>query len=433
MCTFPDIPHRGRVIHPAKFSENYRVYEDDSDSEVEEYQRALNDRLLEQLMLDILKNEEDIPTRRPQKKSFFREREVNEVSDNLQNLYPDANSEEAYPPPSPFRERFKSKQQSPHRRLVRPSEIEDEEEDYLNAISPLWKQYDGQSIQSIDPDTLTGEDVEGFLKYLGSRDFQNNEELSPELYLSENKDKDRAKRYWLSGQPSNVRYSIQKRSTKDEGTSRPENKSKKLNATVESAKMNLTSPNKSQEAPKTENKREKKGQKEVSVDLKSLKPLNIKKKSIDWSNYFGVDKRQKKSSSTPKEPPKSDVLLDQYIQSYILQSVRNSAFNNRGSDYRYFPKRGKYWEAELEDTNRRLETAEDLRTAEDLIIDHVLKYTGAHQGITDPVELQRFRERVIEELGAAYNLEKLRNEIYDNSKPYPVDRRMKKQHQHTSE
>ena len=197
-------------------------------------------------------------------------------------------------------------------------------------------------------------------------------------------------------------------------------------------KVNTTSSNSTTtEKPKTEMKREKKGQKEIPVDLNSLKPLNIKKKSIDWSNYFGVDKRQKKSSTkaATKGTPKSDVLLDQYIQSYILQSVRDSAFNNRGSNYNRYPKRNIFREQRFEDANKQLETAEDLKTAEDMIIDHVLKYTGAHQGTTDPKALHRYRERILNELATAYSLEKLRNEMIPNNKQL----RTKRQHQHTGD
>lgn len=433
---FSDVPHNRRFNYPSKSSKNYRVYEDErlQDAEAEEYRKALNERLVEQLMLDILKNDDEVNTRRPQKKSFFREREFSEVSDDLQNLNKNIETDKLYLPPSSFRERTKSKLHLPLRRISKPFETEneeemEEEENYSNGINPLWKQYDGHSIQGSDPETLTDEEVEGFLKYIVSKDFPNNEDLDPEIYYGvEDGEKDRIKHYRSSdNQPPSTRYAIQKRSTKEE-IIKSANKSEHLVA--KTTKPNQTSFNKTSTMTKTHTKREKKGQKEIPLDMKSLKPLNIKKKSIDWSNYFGVNKRQ--SSNVPKEHTKNDVLLDQYIQSYILQSVRNSAFNNRGSDSRYFPKRNGYKESTDVDNvvRKKLETTEDLQAVQDIIIDHVLKYMGAHEGVTDSAELQRFKEKIINELSAAYNLEKLRHEIFENTKMYPVEKKSEPHQQH---
>lgn len=431
---FSDVPHNRRLTYPSKSSKNYRVYDEErlQDAEAEEYRKALNERLVEQLMLDILKNEDDVNARRPEKKSFFREREFSEFSDDLQNLNENIETDKLYLPPSSFRERTKSK--LPLRRIVKPFESDDEEEmeeeeDYSNGINPLWKQYDSHSNQGSDPETLTDEKMEGFLKYIVGKDFPNNEDSGPEIYYDvEDGERDRIKHYRSSdNQPTSTRYAIQKRSTQEEIT-KSANKSEHFIA--KTTKPNQVIFNKTSAITKTHTKREKKGQKEIPLDMKSLKPLNIKKKSIDWSNYFGVDKRQ--TSNVPKEHTKSDVLLDQYIQSYILQSVRNSAFNNRGSDSKYFPKRNAYKEPTDADNvvRKKLETAEDLRAVQDIIIDHVLKYMGAHEGVTDPAELQRFKEKIINELSAAYNLEKLRNEIFKNIKMYPIEKKSEQQHQH---
>ncbi|XKL69342.1 hypothetical protein PGB90_007111 [Kerria lacca] len=348
----------------------------------------------------------------PQKKSFFRERETNEVSENLQNLYPDDNSDEnEFLVPSSFRERIKSKLHSnPHRRIVQPYETEDlddNDDDYLNVLSPLWHKYE---------------------------EFHEND-FNPELYLIEAKERDRSKRYWQGSDDSSVvKYSIQKRSAGFEQKPTTEKiVVTKTNLTqTEKVKsgLEITSamPQKS-EISEIKTSISKKGQKEVPINLKSSKPLNIKKKSIDWSEYFGVDKRQKKSNTPSKELHKNNALQDQFIQSHILQSSKNSAFNNYGKNYRYFPKRESPETQYVGDIGSKLKIAEDLKTAENLIIDHVLKYTGAHEGVTNPKELKGFREKVINELAAAYNLEKLRNELLDNSRQWFTDR-TKKQHQH---
>lgn len=441
-----DSPYRSQNSYPSKSSsKNYRLYEDDrlSIDEAEEYRKILNERLLEQLMLDILKNgDETLIHQRPQKKSFFRERETNEVSENLQNLYPDDNSDEnEFLVPSSFRERIKSKLHSnPHRRIVQPYETEDlddNDDDYLNVLSPLWHKYEGTSSQDFDPETITNDDVDGFLKYLGNKEFHEND-FNPELYLIEAKERDRSKRYWQGSDDSSVvKYSIQKRSAGFEQKPTTEKiVVTKTNLTqTEKVKsgLEITSamPQKS-EISEIKTSISKKGQKEVPINLKSSKPLNIKKKSIDWSEYFGVDKRQKKSNTPSKELHKNNALQDQFIQSHILQSSKNSAFNNYGKNYRYFPKRESPETQYVGDIGSKLKIAEDLKTAENLIIDHVLKYTGAHEGVTNPKELKGFREKVINELAAAYNLEKLRNELLDNSRQWFTDR-TKKQHQHFGE
>lgn len=372
-------------------------------------------------MLDILENENEPQTHpKPQKKSFFREREYGEVPENLQNLYNTGDQEERlFLPPSPFRERAKTKPSS-HRQVVKSSDDESDSEadDYLNAFNSFMEKY-----RDVDPETLSSEDVEGFLKYVSDKetnayyDYSTRDQepypLKPKS-REETKRISRGKRYWLgASNDQNERFLIQKRSAIDD---KPVSSIEKNNSNAQS-EVTKSSLNKTKPLKKADSKPDKyrdvkkipKGQKELPIELKSQKPLNIKKKSVDWSNYFGVDKRQKKSDL--KDERKNELLLDQYVQNYILQSVRNSAFNNHGSEYRYFPKRDK---SPSYSTDEQLETDEDLRTAEELIIDNVLKYTGAHEGITDPKEIERFRQNVINELAAAYNLEKLRAELFDD-------------------
>lgn len=436
---------------------NYRVYEDDRApySEPEDYQKEIKERLLERLMLDILEEDEEPsspPQKSLQKKSFFREREFNEVPENLQNFYPNADDEEnLFLVPSSFRERTAKTKPQSHRRLVRPYNFEDtpsdseDSEDYGTAFNSLLDKYKegGAGAQDADSDALTNEDVEDFLTYLSDKTAQSGyyDYPSPSVYATKNKKRDEAKRkrYWLSGQQQrNERYSIQKRSAVDEkstssssarpviATTSTEKNNETRTSTSTTAKSNTATtaatsqvnktkaPKKVEptklEKPKPMVSKFQSGQKEIPVDIRSQEPLNIRKKSIDWSDYFGVDKRQKKSSF--KDQRKDDVLLDQYIQSYILQSVRNSAFNNRAPEYRYYPKRERLREPY---PYNRFDTDEDLQKAEDLIIDNVLKYTGAHDGVTDPKELERFKENVINELAAAYNLEKLRKEIFEDT------------------
>lgn len=43
-----------------------------------------------------------------------------------------------------------------------------------------------------------------------------------------------------------------------------------------------------------------KGQKENATKITKERPIEVKKKSVNWSDYFGIDKRKKKSTFMPK-------------------------------------------------------------------------------------------------------------------------------------
>lgn len=155
------------------------------------------------------------------------------------------------------------------------------------------------------------------------------------------------------------------------------------------------------------------------------KPLKIVKKSVDWSTYFGVDKRQQSATSSSgggdKKLPNGassssnnylknnrNGMMDQYIQSYVRQSVRNSAFNHHRLGT---PNKVGGAKRSIQPPSKMVD--DDLKAAEDAIIDNVLKYTGAHEGVVDdPEEMERFKQTVLGQLGAAYNLEKLRKQLH---------------------
>lgn len=52
-----------------------------------------------------------------------------------------------------------------------------------------------------------------------------------------------------------------------------------------------------------------------------------------------------------------------------------------------------------------------LKTIEDLIIDETIKYTGAHEGISDPEDIRKLKDHVISRLATAYSLEKMRRAL----------------------
>lgn len=52
-----------------------------------------------------------------------------------------------------------------------------------------------------------------------------------------------------------------------------------------------------------------------------------------------------------------------------------------------------------------------LKNIEDLIIDETIKYTGSHEGISNPEEIQKLKDHVISRLATAFSLEKMRRAL----------------------
>ncbi|XP_054268193.1 uncharacterized protein LOC128990010 [Macrosteles quadrilineatus] len=143
-------------------------------------------------------------------------------------------------------------------------------------------------------------------------------------------------------------------------------------------------------------KRKRSGQKEETSFESQHKPMESKK-AVNWNEYFGIDRRRKKSLSKPSN---DEWLLDQYLKAYSIsaRAIQNgndqSVENNMEND-----KKG------VDDMDAKL------RAMEDIIVDQALKYTGAHEGTTDTEEVQAVKDRVIAQLAAAYSLEKMRKAL----------------------
>lgn len=139
------------------------------------------------------------------------------------------------------------------------------------------------------------------------------------------------------------------------------------------------------------------GQKEESSVDSQHKQLDISKKSVDWSDYFGIDKRHKKSKTED-----DSWLLDQYLKAY---SISAKAIKNSEDE-------GKEGTSHFEIDKKSSDDIDGkLRAMEDMIVDQTVKYTGAHEGMTDSEEIQAVKDRVIDQLAAAYSLEKMRKAL----------------------
>uniref|UniRef100_A0A1B0D370 Uncharacterized protein n=1 Tax=Phlebotomus papatasi TaxID=29031 RepID=A0A1B0D370_PHLPP len=117
-----------------------------------------------------------------------------------------------------------------------------------------------------------------------------------------------------------------------------------------------------------------------------------RKKSIQWSKYFGID-RKKKSGLNDKYRS----MMKKSEEEYPLQH-----FHRHDGEER---EKKQVSEEKLENMDQKL------KNIEDLIIDETIKYTGAHEGISDPADIQRLKDHVISRLATAYSLEKMRKAL----------------------
>ncbi|XP_076757892.1 uncharacterized protein LOC143427546 [Xylocopa sonorina] len=143
-----------------------------------------------------------------------------------------------------------------------------------------------------------------------------------------------------------------------------------------------------------------KGQKENVTKLGKSKTIEVRKKSVDWSQYFGIDKRKKKATLVPGEGTQNqddEWMLQRYYQ--------NMAENLKAND-RDYEKEGN----ERKDKLDQLDPKQ--KNIKDLIIEKALKYVDS-----DDINLQKLENKVIARLAAAYSAEKMRkalNELRNN-------------------
>ncbi|XP_059620527.1 zinc finger CCCH domain-containing protein 13 [Phlebotomus argentipes] len=125
-----------------------------------------------------------------------------------------------------------------------------------------------------------------------------------------------------------------------------------------------------------------------------------RKKSIQWSKYFGIDR--KKKSGYINDKYKS---MMKKAEEYPLQHFRVHDIGEQRELQREHRDKKQVSEDKLENMDQKL------KNIEDLIIDETIKYTGAHEGISDPEDIQRLKDHVISRLATAYSLEKMRKAL----------------------
>lgn len=192
-------------------------------------------------------------------------------------------------------------------------------------------------------------------------------------------------------------------------TEKPKKTTKKIEATTAKPKKTANATTENATKQKSgEKKKEKKPinhvNKEVPGNPVKDKPLQIKKKSINWSDYFGLDKRKKQSDNGLD----NEWLMERYHKAIAMatkRSVDNSAQETKKDQSYEDKKNNKSDEVKINEMDSKL------KNIEDSIIDEALKFTGAHEGAVDPKEIQEVKDKVISRLAAAYNLEKMRRAL----------------------
>ncbi|XP_050422950.1 uncharacterized protein LOC126834814 [Adelges cooleyi] len=323
----------------------------------------------------------DNPHKQFTKKSIFREREDSaEMPENLQQLKYDR-----FAMPSAFRERYKA---TPN--IVQDynnNNNMDDQDNYLYTLNSLLDKYIEENIQG-----MSDEDLESFM---GIPDEKRNIPVEyRNLYESNYQRRLPAKRqfFFMPRYPNRknhkyrnnhwVKPRIMKRSKKNismnETHTDPKVAAELNNIFLASEKPNSTDiQNKSND--KVLNATLKLEEHQSADDTK----IEVKKKSIDWSNYFGFDRKKKSIESIPSD----DTILNQYMRAY-----------------------GKEDDVNQENSIENHLKDEKLMWLEDALIDDALKYTGAKQGTNDPEEINSVKNQVLDTLSKAYSIEKLRHE-----------------------
>ncbi|CAI6344487.1 unnamed protein product [Macrosiphum euphorbiae] len=307
------------------------------------------------------------------KKSIFREREGSDMPENLQQLKYDR-----YATPSAFRERYKT---NPNIEQDYKNNMEDQG-DYLYALNTLIDKYIEENVQG-----MSDEELESFLR--SQEEKRNIPDEYQNIYDPYYKRGSPMKRQYLfipryHARRNNkyrskwVKPRLMKRSKKNVALNESHTDPKvaaELNNIFLGSESN-TNSNTTTVINNSVNQTAK-----PEVDGNNLK-IDLKKKSIDWSNYFGYDRKKKSIENIPSD----DTILNQYIRAYGKENDENEEMNN----------------INLKD--------DKLMWMEDALINDALKYTGANQGTNDPEEINNVKNQVLANLNQAYNIEKLRNE-----------------------
>lgn len=134
--------------------------------------------------------------------------------------------------------------------------------------------------------------------------------------------------------------------------------------------------------------------------LEKEKPIQLSKKSIDWSDYFGLDRRKKSDKGLDKQ-----WLIERYHKAMNLNEKRTPEPPTTEKNDVKVKKPKLPQDKELQQLNKKL------MNMEEALVEDALKYTGAHEGEADTKEILEIKDRIISRLAQAYSLEKMRKAL----------------------
>lgn len=228
------------------------------------------------------------------KRSIFREREVSDMSDDLQQLNYDR-----YATPSAFRERYKT---NPGIVQEHKNNMEDQDNNYMTAINSLVDNYIEDNVQG-----MSDEELEDYIRF-AQEEKRNVPEAYRSLYDPYNKrggNKPSTKRqYFIIPKYPNrrnnkyenlwVKPRLMKRSKKNISSNElhtdPKVAAELNNIFLGSEPNNNLNASTTNTSINNNNKYNGNNTSKL-VDENNYSKIELKKKSIDWSNYFGYDRK----------------------------------------------------------------------------------------------------------------------------------------------
>ncbi|KAK0098687.1 hypothetical protein PV326_005098 [Microctonus aethiopoides] len=149
-----------------------------------------------------------------------------------------------------------------------------------------------------------------------------------------------------------------------------------------------------------------------NIEDKSKMKKNKIKKNIDWSEYFGIDRRRKKTEllAQPGTQDQDDEWLLQKYYTIIAENLRNNHLLSLNNDNKT-ESDGSDGDNGGEKRDKLEQMDERLKNVKNLIMKDAAKYSMSDNDAE--VDSQQFKDVVMARLAAAYSLEKMRRALND--------------------
>ncbi|XP_014471643.1 PREDICTED: uncharacterized protein LOC106742847 isoform X2 [Dinoponera quadriceps] len=137
-----------------------------------------------------------------------------------------------------------------------------------------------------------------------------------------------------------------------------------------------------------------KSQKESAMKTAKSKFVQVRKKSVDWSQYFGIDRRKKKATfmAGPGTQNQDDEWILQRYYENMAENLKSKENENERKD-------------KLEQMDSKL------KYIKDLISDEPLRYADLED--ETEADLQKVKDKIMTRMAAAYSLQKMRKALSD--------------------